>query len=358
MRTQAEDSTDASLEPKQAIQTPRHGGDLAYATNRFGQPRDGWQDLSTGISPWPYPLPALPPQYWHHLPTDNRDLLAAAARYYGIAAQFITPLPGSQVAIAQLPELFQPAVVAVPALGYSEHHIQWCRVGHKVRLYSTLDECEHWILTGQVNHVVVINPNNPSGESVPAQRLQNWAEWLSGALVVDEAFTDCDTRHTMVPFVTSQTNVWVLRSLGKFFGLAGARLGFLIGAQPEKIQRALDPWAVSGPALWAGAQALQDSQWQDAQRLRIKHNSERLYTLLRQTLPGAITLHNGGLFVTLCTTDAQAKVILRALYEHLAKAGIFTRWGYESDDALPAWLRLGLPADDGARLQLALECFI
>lgn len=136
---------------------------------------------------------------------------------------------------------------------------------------------------------------------------------------------------------------------------AGIRLGFVLGVRAEAMGRIIDPWAVSGPALWAGTQALRDSAWQAQQRLRIRALSADVQRHLQAILPGAVTVANAGLFITL--SSVQGRAGLQALYEHLARCGLFTRWGFEAGAQLPAWCRIGLPDDGALRLHQALDRF-
>lgn len=345
--------------PRQETESPPlHGGDLEYASRVFGVPEQDWQDLSTGVSPWGYPLDAVPQQFWQRLPADSDPLISAAADYYGVAPSYVVPVPGSQYAIARLPQLLtygRPSVVAVPATGYGEHARQWRRAGHGVLYYESLAHLRTRLRAKQVQHAVVINPNNPTAQWLAGDELRDLAQALPGYLVVDEAFADLNPRHSLTSLIPRRENLVILRSVGKFFGLAGIRLGFVLGAQAALIRAAIEPWAVSGPALWAGAQALRDSVWQAQQRLRILTLSARLQRCLQAVLPARVRVANAGLFITL--SSAQERAGLLALYEHLARCGVFTRWGFEAGTHLPAWCRIGLPDDNGARLRKALGTF-
>lgn len=237
--------------PRQETESPPlHGGDLEYASRVFGVPEQDWQDLSTGVSPWGYPLDAVPQQFWQRLPADSDPLISAAADYYGVAPSYVVPVPGSQYAIARLPQLLtygRPSVVAVPATGYGEHARQWRRAGHGVLYYESLAHLRTRLRAKQVQHAVVINPNNPTAQWLAGDELRDLAQALPGYLVVDEAFADLNPRHSLTSLIPRRENLVILRSVGKFFGLAGIRLGFVLGAQAALIRAAIEPWAVSGP---------------------------------------------------------------------------------------------------------------
>jgi len=301
-----------------------HGGRLGAAARRFDIPRADWLDLSTGIAPWPYPLPPVPAEVWQRLPEEEDGLEDAARGYYG--AEHLLALPGSQAAVQTLPRLFPPGRVAMPTPLYAEHPAAWQAAGH------TLVGWEK-----DADYAVLCNPNNPSG------RCHGRAELLDRAarvqlLVIDEAFLDATPDESLIDCAAN--NIVVLRSLGKFFGLAGARAGFASAAPKllERLAEALGPWAVSHPARWAARQALADRDWQTAQRARLLAASQRLADLL--ACLGEPT--GTALFQTVSVPRAAE------LHEALARRGILVR-SFDDPPALPS-LRLGLPAaEDGWR---------
>ncbi len=211
---------------------PAHGGDLAAAEARWARPIQGWLDLSTGCNPWPYPVPTLPPAAWSRLPGRAEDLALrrAAAAFYGAAdPECVLPAPGSGALIRLLPRLLPPGPVAVVGPTYGEHAAAWAAAGHAVRDIPHLDAA------GESSVVVVANPNNPDGRTVAPARLLALAAELAergGLLVVDEAFGDTDPALSVVPHLAP--GLLVLRSLGKFHGLPGLRLGFAL-ALPDRL---------------------------------------------------------------------------------------------------------------------------
>jgi cobalamin biosynthetic protein CobC len=326
-----------------------HGGRLRKAAQRYGIPLADWLDLSTGINPNGYPVPLLDAACWRRLPEEEDGLEAAASAYYG--TNRLLPLPGSQAAIRLLPALFPPASLACLTPIYAEHPYAWAQAGHKVRRLqaASLATALQRALTAVTPVVLLCNPNNPSAEILPrdalldaAARLHSRGAWL----IVDEAFGDADPDNCLASFAGSAEapKLIVLRSLGKFFGLAGARVGFIFGAEEKlaPLREALGPWPISGPARQAARHALADTAWQRQARLQLADASQRLATVLGaygETMACA-------LFVTLRTAHAAA------LHTHLASRAILTR----SFDEHPL-LRVGLPANalDWQRLHDALR---
>lgn len=342
-----------------------HGGNLERAQEWFGEPADGWQDLSTGISPWSYPVPDIPGQVWQQLPGEGTALKAAAAQYYGVDCRLITPLPGSQYAIARVPHQLSPATVALPALGYAEHQRAWLSAGHRPVLYRDIDHLMVLVSERTVKHLVVLNPNNPSAETLGREAIRQLydAHQQRGLFLLDEAFVDLQPECSAAALIEPCPDLWVLRSVGKFFGLAGIRLGFLLGrgerwCVSNAVAAELQPWGVSHLAQWVGCRALGDSQWQSQQRRRLRSASLSLEAQWQRYCaerPGFFesggSVANGGLFVTL-RGDRES---LYALYCRLGRAGVLLRWCHESTETrrLP-WLRCGLPSDGGERLNRTL----
>ena len=350
---------------------PEHGGRLRRAAEQFGIPLAQWLDLSTGINPHSWPVPALPPSVWARLPEDDDGLESAAAQYYGAAAPL--PLAGSQAAIQVLPTLRPPCRVGVPAVGYQEHAHAWRRAGHQVIELSDADlfdqsppaplfqrgeeekpPFEKGGLGGfidQLDCLIVINPNNPTGRCWPLTTLLHWQQRLAahgGWLIVDEAFMDVTPSASLLPSL-NRPGLIVLRSLGKFFGLAGARVGFLFAdkALQMQVQTQLGPWTVAGASRWVATQALTDSAWQMTTRAALPLAAARLANLLTQH--GLAPSGGTALFQWVITEHAD--YIAAGLAQH----GILVR-----RFAQPASVRFGLPGDasEWERLRLALAALM
>ncbi|NND50571.1 MAG: threonine-phosphate decarboxylase [Rhizobiales bacterium] len=324
----------------------RHGGDLDAANERYGVPAEGWIDLSTGISPYPYPMPQLDAAIWQRLPSLARmqSLRETALRAYGAGERAHVALaPGAQALIDRLPHIGGGrARVAVVSPTYSEHVASWSRNAHNV--------CEITVLPDPADFDVVVlaKPNNPDGRMFARADLMALADDLGArerVLIVDECFADV-LPHRSLAAEAGHRSLVILRSFGKFFGLAGLRLGFALG--PRRIIRRIDdlmgPWPVSGPAIEIGIKALGDSSWIEAARLRLVEASRRLDTLAKES--GLTTAGGTPLFRLLESDNAFE------LHQRLAGEGIWTR----TFDYAPHWLRLGIPGSDEEfeRLERAL----
>lgn len=317
-----------------------HGGRLREAARRYGIPLSDWVDLSTGINPWPYPVPPVAPGVWQRLPETDDGLEAAAAGFYG--SPLLLPVAGSQAAIQALPDLFSPGQVLTLAPTYAEHPHAWRKHTVRAQPADVIDDA-----VNKSDTLLLVQPNNPDGQRFSRDQLLAWHARLAtrgGRLIVDEAFLDADPADSLVPLAGTPGLV-VLRSVGKFFGLAGARVGFVFAEQAllDALAERLGPWAVSAPARVVTTAALANRPWQDATRHRLTAASERLAKLLAcHGLDGG---SGTALFQWRPRTDAAA------IHSHLAKQGILTRLF-----ATPAGLRFGLPGaeSDWVRLDAAL----
>lgn len=321
--------------PKAGKVGPRdHGGGIDAAVAHYGGDRDAWIDLSTGINPCPWPLEttALPKGSWTALPDQAAaQALEDAARSLWQVPEGIGILaaPGASALIARLPGLAQPGRVHVAQPTYNEHAAAFTLHGWEV--LSAPD--------GPVQARVIVHPNNPTGAwADPAQ--------LSGVplVVVDESFCDIAPERSLLPHLPRKGGI-VLKSFGKFWGLAGLRLGFAIGdpAMLAQLRDAMGPWAVSGPALSIGAAALADRAWAEATRKRLAADGLRLDRMMERA--GAVRAGGTDLF-RLYLVDSAADWQTR-----LAQAHIWSRIFPWSDKLI----RLGMPApQDWTRVETAL----
>lgn len=316
-----------------------HGGKLLAAAARYRIEAADWLDLSTGINPAGWPVPAVPPEVWQRLPETEDGLLDAAAAYYGCSS--VLPVAGSQAAIQALPRLRAACRVGVPHPAYAEHAHAWHAAGHAVVAWDAGHNID------ALDVLVLVHPNNPSGQTHTRAELLDWHAELAargGWLVVDEAFIDATPDDSLAD-VCPRPGLIVLRSLGKFFGLAGARVGFVL-AEPAlltALDTLLGPWAVSAPSRWVARAALADTAWQQAARPALLAAGARLAALLRDH--GLAPAGGTALFQWVRTPDAAD------WHERLARQGILTRLFAD-----PPSLRFGLPhhETDWARLAAAL----
>ncbi|MDH5219125.1 MAG: threonine-phosphate decarboxylase CobD, partial [Gammaproteobacteria bacterium] len=276
--------------------------------------------------------PALSCDAWARLPEAEDGLTEAAQDYYG--STMILPVAGSQAAIQVLPQLRAPSRVGILSPSYNEHAHAWQKVGHEL---TSLEEHNIDEQVSQIDVLLLVNPNNPSGCRFSKEQLVQWQQQLSqrkGWLIIDEAFMDSTPEYSLAS-LSPKPGLIILRSLGKFFGLAGARVGFVLAEQEilDAISELLGPWTISGPSREVARLALSDQEWQAKTRLLLEQQGNRLAYLLETN--GLKPTGGSSLFQWIKTDNAFE------LHENLAKRGILTRLFTR-----PASIRFGLPANE------------
>ncbi|MEP4286033.1 MAG: threonine-phosphate decarboxylase CobD [Nitratireductor sp.] len=325
-----------------------HGGSLDAARALFADAPQPWVDLSTGINPHAYPLFDLPATAFSRLPEPGRiaELGAVAAGAYRAGPDVaVVPAPGTQALLPLVMRQVPPGRARVLGPTYAEHARCARLAGHAVEEVSSVGALF------DADLAVIVNPNNPDGRSVARETLLALAGHMrakGGLLVVDEAFMDVGPAEHSLAGGCGAGGVVVLRSFGKFFGLAGIRLGFALGA-PDLVAglaARLGPWAVSGPALEIGLRALEDRAWQTRMRARLRAERARLDALLA----AAGIEPSGGTPLFAFVRDPAAP----DLFAWLGASGLYIRRFAERPDCL----RIGLPGDDAwPRLEAALAAW-
>ena len=320
-----------------------HGGRLREAMALFGAGDAPWIDLSTGINPRGWSGADGLSIDWQALPDTGAlaDLEAAAAACFGTDPAHVCAVPGTEIGLRMLGDLLPgPTIHAQPSYRTHGDMIP----GSRPMAWGDLTGAEE-------ASIILANPNNPDGRITPPATLLGWLMARRGSgnaswLVVDEAFADADPQRSLAPHVDDSRRLIVFRSFGKFFGLAGVRLGFVLGpcAVIAQYRRRLGSWPLSASALAIGTAAYRDAAWIAATRISLRQAAEALDAVLARR--GFQAIGACPLFRLIEAADAGA------VFDRLARRAILTR----PFDYAPRWLRLGLPADRAAldRLDEAL----
>ncbi|MCI4589357.1 threonine-phosphate decarboxylase CobD [Sphingobium sp. BYY-5] len=312
-----------------------HGGALDAAKRHFGTGVEPWIDLSTGINPHPWPVPDDLAIDWQRLPEPEllQQLEAAASVYFGVAAEHVCAVPGTEIGLR----------LAGRLIGGSAHHVAPSYRTHGEMIAgSTATEWDGDAQSGQT--LILANPNNPDGRLLKPEQLSELLRTRADGqwLLLDEAFADSDPAISMTPMVSETELLLIFRSFGKFFGLAGVRLGFVLG--PPSILAALraqlGAWPLSTAAIAIGTAAYRDRDWIAATRRRLHDDAARLDLMLERS--GYRPIGHCPLFRLIETEEAQS------LFDRLTRASILTRPFADQ----PHWLRFGLPPDQAAQARL------
>ena len=325
-----------------------HGGRIDAAARLYPSAPRPWIDLSTGINPLAWPVPQIALARYQRLPLKSElsAMVEAAAGFYGLPANAeIVPVPGSELAIRLLPRLLPSGRVGILTPTYGTHAAAWREAGSDVFELAGLPDAEN----SNLATLVVVNPNNPDGRLLPCAELTTFANvWTEAGrrLIVDEAFAEVTEGASLLAMPELPAGVVVLRSLGKFFGLAGLRVGFVVVAKSDASawHHLLGDWPVSGPACEIAALALRDRGWITATRTRLATDRKRLNRTLERT--GFRVLGGTDLFGLFEAPDDSDWL------DHFARAGILLR----AFAAAPRRYRIGLPADEAAWQRLEFIC--
>lgn len=319
-----------------------HGGQVDVAEHLYPVAPRPFLDISTGINPQGYPIPELDPASWQRLPLKRElsDLLEAARAFYGApAGTDLAVAPGTEVAIRLLPYLITARRVGILKPTYGSHANAWHAAGAEVMRLAALSA-----MPPALNAMIVVNPNNPDGRHFGPEHLLKCARELAktgGWLIVDEAFAEVTPELSLMRLPQLSANVIVLRSLGKFFGLAGVRVGFLAADMTiiSRLNNLLGDWPIGAPAARIAASALRDSAWVIATTRRLAADRARLDVLLEK---GGLAIAGGTDLFRLVRGPVDLDV-------HLGRQGILVR----AFDTMPGCFRFGLPGSDEEFIRLA-----
>ena len=236
--------------------------------------------------------------------------------------------------------------VGILAPTYGSHAAAWRDAGAEVHEFDALPELRRHDL----ETLVVVNPNNPDGRTIARDDFTAFAQaWtMTGRrLIVDEAFADVRPDASLLALPKLPVGTVVLRSLGKFFGLAGLRVGFVIVTEPDAAiwRGLLGDWPVSGPACEIATSALRDAAWIAATRTRLAADRKRLDGILGACGIEADRRHRSVRSVRGAARASTCSIISRAL-EFWSAALPRHRGSY----------RFGLPADEAAWQRLEVAC--
>lgn len=345
--------------------TPAHGGDLVSASAQYHIDINQWIDLSTGINPIAYPI-KLEESSFQQLPYIRPEFIDASTNYYR-SSQFLA-VTGTQAAIQQLPKLLADFPVLLPRTAYQEHRKYWQEKTTEIRYYDSdakdtmHRQIDNMLANNTKQHLVIVNPNNPTGVLLEKEQLLNWAKKLGkGAyLLIDEAFIDTYKEQSVLSEDLPE-NIIVLRSFGKFFGLAGVRLGYCFASTSiiSRLQKKLGLWQVNGPAQSLAIQALSDKKWHMHAISDIYANNQFMQELWAPLFEeGCIhvfkTFHSS-LFLSYELSSADAL----SIRNHFAKLGVLLRIiSLPGNDELHTLLRIGLIDQHNKTYVKRLRCGI
>lgn len=270
---------------------PKHGGNRRETARRYGYQLQDLLDFSANVNPYG-PPPAVYEAINEALPEidrypDNDDSLKERlAAYYEIRPENILLGNGAADLIYYLADRLRPTRALIPVPSFSEY--EWATMasgGVVVRLPLERDfGLNTASLREQLPHADLVwlgNPNNPNGSLTSKSVLLSLVTKAPGTtFLIDEAFMDFVPQardFSLLKEASIRPGLLVLRSLTKFFSLAGLRVGFLVGEKKiiEALEKAKAPWSLNCLALAGAAAALKDLKFAPRSR-RLIANERRL----------------------------------------------------------------------------------
>jgi len=283
-----------------------HGGDVWKISEKFRIPLNQVIDFSVPINPLGASKKVLQSIRQHlnlikNYPDPNHEwLIETLSNYVGVESNNVIVGNGSTELIYLFTEVFvesgHEAVIPIPTFG--EYKVATMRVGGKP-LFLRCDPAKNFRLdfeklekaiSKKTRIIFFCNPNSPTGilyEKDDILRVVRLAAEKNVLVFLDEDyvdFVDDAKRYSMAEYVTRYDNLFILRSLTKFFALAGLRIGFGI-ASPDVVRalrRAKMPWSVNSLAMFAATEAVKDDDFIKRSRLLISRSKRHMQKMLEE----------------------------------------------------------------------------
>ncbi len=284
-----------------------HGGNI-YAHFRNGFSTGAIIDFSASINPLGMPRTAEAAIRKHmrlvpHYPEPYAETLSAAiAKHFRLCFSSVLCGNGSTELIYLIPKVLNPKRVLVTAPAFSEYEKASRMNGAAMRYYRLRPEDDFCVdpvrfieamqgrrrgslkTTGAgaaCDMAFLCNPNNPTGKLLRKRdvlKIADTARELRCLLVVDEAFIDFCPNESVLSSVAKNPYLIVIRSMTKFYALAGLRLGFGVfpSAIASKIKSYKEPWSVNSLAAAAGRAVISDDAYRDASHAMIRREKRYL----------------------------------------------------------------------------------
>jgi len=327
------------------IKELKHGGNIFEASEKYNIPVENWTDLSTGISPLTYPVPVVPQSVYARLPYEDPEFTSAVKQYY--KSDLFLAVAGSQTAIEQLPVLLKKIStinkILVPKVGYQEHQYHLNKQGFSVNYYESFENqtaFEHITSTKHDSHILIIQPNNPTGMLFTSNQIKLILNNLhpDAFLIMDEAFIDASEQESCISLIDNQPRLIILRSVGKFFGLAGLRLGFVFAQKSilEQLENQIGKWQVSSPTQFIAKHALLDNAFHSSVINFIQNNQNQSLINFKDIQQKSISNYQSELFCSFLLSNNDAEYF----YDHYANRGILLRLIKVDDNT--ALIRIGI----------------
>jgi threonine-phosphate decarboxylase len=209
------------------------------------------------------------------------------------------------------------AVLIVPT--FTEYRRALETVGTEIQTVQ-LDPGNHFRLPPlrtAADAVILTNPNNPSGSYAPAEEMLDWITQFSGSthIFIDEAFVEFTAQPSIARFAERHPNLWVLRSMTKFYAIPGLRLGYLVGYGVRNLFEMREPWQVNTIAEIAGIASLDNPAYEETTMQLIQRERIWLWKQLRAVRAIRVFPTAANFFLACCEEDEILDRLVRIVTE-------------------------------------------
>jgi threonine-phosphate decarboxylase len=276
-----------------------HGGDLWTAEEAFGRPKEQFLDFSSNMNPLgpPSVVELLMKRHWRDMvkypDPAVRELRCKLAQKYDVPVESILVGNGAAELIDLTARVLKSSITGLVRPSFSEYEEAIVKAGgsiHSIPLHAkhefVLQEQDVEDAYSSSDLLFWGHPNNPTGRLIP-QRVLNQIAQSGRRMVIDEAFMDFvpnENEYSMLKFASTSSNVFVIRSMTKFFSIPGIRLGFMV-AHPDWIRRIKElqvQWSVNYLAQRIGTAVLEDVAFEQASRQWLQVEKPWLFGQLQQ----------------------------------------------------------------------------
>ncbi len=346
----------------------QHGGNLREISQRYGIPEEEILDFSASINPLGPPKRALRAildgmeGLVHYPEIDGITLRERLAGVEGLSIENILVGNGSSEFIYLVPRVLSPKRALVPAPSFSDYGRALRLAGCEVNPFPLAEandfrlDSERLIdaLEERVELVVLCNPNNPTGACLPPRELLCAVEAAAErgiTFLCDEAFIDFVPDGTIRRKVKEFSNLLVLRSFTKFYGIPGLRAGALYGPETliGKIVERQEPWTLNTLARSAVMECFEDEAYRE-ETLSLMDEERTFLSRELAALPGMTVFPSAANFLLLKTASPMPEP--ERLFTVLLRAGILVRSCASFSGLGPRFFRVAVRSPEENRLLL------
>lgn len=230
-----------------------HGGNVHKASLELGIKKEKILDFSANINPLgmsPKGIKSIKKSIDNILnypdPGYNR-IIESLSYYYKVNANNLLPGNGAIELIYSYCKVNKKGRALIPGPGFVEYEKALLSYGWEVLLYDS--KCD--IDPTNVDVIFICNPNNPTGLSYSESFLTNLLDLCKVTktdLFLDEAFNEFSSYNSMSRYIKEYDNLYILKSLTKFFAIPGLRLGALLTSNinfKNQFKKNIIPWSIN-----------------------------------------------------------------------------------------------------------------